>query len=48
MLGGGLQTIKKNAEALVVARKGTKIEANVDKSSTWSCPRIIMQDVVTV
>jgi hypothetical protein len=32
MLGGSIQTIKENAEALVVASKEIEIEVNVDKT----------------
>ena len=32
ILGGGIHTIKENAEALVVVRKETGLEVNADKT----------------
>jgi len=48
ILGGSVHTVKKNAEALIVARKETGLEVNADKTSIWSCIEIRMQDIVTV
>ena len=46
ILGGGVHTIKENAEALVVATKETGLEVNA--GSTWLCLGIGMQGEVTV
>jgi hypothetical protein len=48
ILGGSIQTIKKNTEAVVVAIKEIVLEANVDKTRTWSCLEIRMQDDVRI
>jgi len=32
ILGGSIHTVKKNAEALVVASKETRLEVNADKT----------------
>jgi len=50
ILGGSVQTVKENGEALVMASMETGQEVNADKSkySTWSCLNIRMQDEVTV
>jgi len=50
ILGGSVHTVKKNAEALIVASKEIGLEANADKTkySTWSCLEIRMQDEVTI
>jgi hypothetical protein len=47
-LGGSVHTIKKNAEALVVASKESGLVVTAKKLSTWSCLEIRMQDQVTV
>jgi hypothetical protein len=47
ILGGSIHTIKKNAEALVVASKENGLEGNADKN-TQSCFEIGMQDEVTI
>jgi len=46
MLGGGIHTLKENAEALVAATREIGLE--VIKLSTWSCLEIRMQDKITV
>ena len=44
-MGGSVHTVKKNTEALVIARKETGLEVNADKKlSTWSCFEIRMQN----
>ena len=43
ILGGGVHTLKENAEALVAATRETGLEV-----STWSCLEIRMQDKITV
>jgi len=48
ILGGSVHTIKENTEALIVASKEIKLEVNADKTYTWSCLEISMQDKVTV
>jgi len=40
--------IKKNTEALVVASRETELKLMLIKVSTWSCPKIRMQDKVTI
>jgi hypothetical protein len=45
ILGGSVQTVKENTEALIVASKETGLAVNV---STWSCLEIRMQDKVTI
>ena len=47
-LGGSVHTIKKLAEALIVASKETGIVVDDDKLSTWSCLESRMQDEVTI
>ena len=47
ILGSSVHTIKKNAEALVVASKKTGLEVNAGKT-TWSCLEIRMQEEVSV
>jgi hypothetical protein len=44
ILEGIINTIKKNAEAFLVASKETGLEVNADKISTWSCLEIRMLD----
>ena len=39
-LGGSVDILKKNAEALVAATKEIGLEANAHKISTWPCPKI--------
>jgi len=46
-LGGRLQTIKKNTEALVAASKQTGLEMLI-KLSTWSCLENRMHDKVAI
>jgi len=50
ILGGRVDTVKENGEALAVVSMETGQEVNADKSkySTWSCLSIRMQDGVTV
>ena len=48
ILGGSVDTIKKNTEALVVASKETGLEVMLIKLSKWSCLEIRMQDKVTI
>ena len=45
ILGGSVDTIKKNAEALVFASNETGLEV---KLNTWSCLEIRMQDKITI
>ena len=40
--------VKKNTEALVVASRETELKLMLIKVSTWSCPKIRMQDKVTI
>ena len=47
IVGGSINTIKENAEALVVASKEIGLEVNADKTK-WSCLKNRMQDKVTV
>ena len=49
ILGGRVDTVKRNGEALVVASMGSGQEVIAVKSmySTWSCLKIRMQDEVT-
>jgi len=46
--GGSVNSIKENAEALVVPRKKVEEEVNADKLSTKSCLQNRMQDKVTI
>jgi len=46
-LGGSKPTIKKNAEALVVASTETGLDVNADKTKL-SCLEIRMQDEVII
>jgi hypothetical protein len=48
MLGGSVRTVKENAEALVVASKGTGLEVNADKTKYVSCLEIRIHDEVTI
>jgi len=50
IMGGSVQTVKENGEALVVVSMETGQKVNADKSKygTWSCVKIRMQDEVTV
>jgi len=48
ILGGRVNTLQANAEALVVASKESGLEVNADKLSTWSCLAITTQEEVTV
>jgi len=50
ILGGSVDTVKENGEALVVVSIETGQEVNADKSkySAWSCLNIRMRDEVTV
>ena len=47
MLGGSVQTVKENAEALIVANKEIGLEVNADKTK-YMCLGIRMEDNVTV
>jgi len=47
VLGGGIHTLKENAEALVAATREIRLEVLI-KLSTWSCLEIRMQDEITV
>jgi len=49
ILGGSVQTVKGNGEALAVVsvETGQKVNADKSKYSTWSCVKIRMQDEVT-
>ena len=48
ILGGSVHTIKENAEILIMASKETGLEVNADKTNTWSCLEIRMEDKDTV
>ena len=48
ILGGGIHTLKENAEALVAATRETGLEVVLLKLSTWSCLEIRMLDKITV
>jgi hypothetical protein len=48
VLGGSLHIIKKNTDALVVAREEIGLEMNAIKLSTRSCLEIRRQDEVTI
>ena len=48
IFGGSEHTIKKNAEALVVASKEIGLEVNADKTKSWPYLEIRMQEEVTV
>jgi len=48
VLGGAKHAVKKNAEALVVARKETGLDVSADKLITRSYLEIRMQDEVTL
>jgi len=41
-------TIKKNTEALVVVSKEIGLKLMLINVSTWSCPKIRIQDEVTI
>ena len=41
-------TIKKNTDALEVASKEIRLKLMLIKVSTWSCPKIRIQDEVTI
>jgi len=45
---GSLHTLENNKDTLVVASKEIGLEANADKTSTWSCPEIRMQGEIRV
>jgi len=48
MLGGSVHTIKKNADALVVACQEIGLEVNADKTKYMAMSLIKMQDEVTI
>ena len=48
ILGGGIHTVKENAEALVAATKEIGLEVNADKTKYISCFEIRTQDEFTV
>ena len=48
ILGGGIHTLKENAKALVAATREIGLGVSADKTSTWSCLEIRMQDEITV
>ena len=48
ILGGSVHTIKKNADALVVASKQTGLEVNADKTKYMVMSLIKMQDKITI
>jgi hypothetical protein len=48
ILVGIVHTIEKNTEALAVASKEIGLEVNDDKTNTWSCLEIRIQDEVTI
>jgi hypothetical protein len=48
ILVGSVHTIKKNTKALAVASKEIGLELNDDKTNTWSCLEIRIQDEVTI
>ena len=48
MLGGSVQTLKENAEDLIMASKEIGLEVNADKTKHMVCLEIRMQDKVTI
>ena len=48
ILGGSIHTITKNAEALVVASKGTGLEVNADKTKYTVMSRDKKKDKVSI
>jgi len=48
VLGGSVHTVKKNAEALIVASKEIGLEVNSDKTKYMVCLEMRMQEKVTV
>jgi len=48
ILVGRVHTIKEDTEALAVASKEIGLEVNDDKTNTWSCLEIRIQDEVTI
>jgi hypothetical protein len=46
IFGGSAHIVRENAEALVVASMKTGVEVNADKTSTWLCLELRMQDEV--
>jgi len=45
---GSVHTIKKNTQAVVFASKETGLEVNADKTTTWLCLEIRIQDEVRI
>ena len=43
ILGGSVQTIKENAEALIVVSREIELEINIDKTKYWSCLEVRIQ-----
>ena len=48
ILGGGIHTLKENAEALVAATREIGLEVSADKTKYRSCLEIRMQDKIRV
>jgi len=48
ILGRSVHSIRKRAEATVIASKKMGLELNADKISTWSCHEIRVQNEVTI
>ena len=48
ILGDSVHTIQNNKEDFLFRSKETGLEANIDKTSAWSCLEIRMQDEVTI
>ena len=48
IVGGGIHTLKENAEALLAATREIGLEVSADKTKSWSCLEIRMQDEITV
>jgi hypothetical protein len=48
ILVGSVHTIKENTEALAVASKEIGLEVNDDKTNTWSCLELKIQDEFTI
>jgi len=48
IMGGGIHTLKENAEALVAATREIELEVSADKLTKCSCLEFRMQDEITV
>jgi preprotein translocase subunit YajC len=48
ILGGSIHTVRKTAEALVIASKETGLEVNAEKTKYMTCLVTSIQDKITV